>query len=176
MLRSPYLVRIVIFCTNNAAPKSIILSCIIFLYKNLKSCYIQFFKRCFFFVFCLFYFFLFNNTLHVMFYTFYWDIFQYKYMQIAFHVVKQYHARVTSKYFCLLFIIIIFLPISVLVYLPIYLAWMNFPLGLFGKIYNLSKMCNLDKYFSFAKSNLSGNSFTYLRHFVTFLFFVFIKK
>ena len=162
-----------IFCTNNAASKSIILSCIIFLYENLKNCYIQSFKRCFFFVFCLFYFFLSNNTIHVMFYTFYWDAFQHKYMQITFHVVKQYHARVTSKYFCLFFIIIIFLPISVLVYLPIYLAWMNFPLGLFGKIYNLSKMCNLDKYFSFAKSNLKRKFLHVLKAFPNFSFFCF---
>ena len=60
-------------------------------------------------------------------------------------VIKQYHAQVTLKYFCLLFIIVIIhLLISVIVYLPIYLAWMNFSVGLFGKIDKLSKMCNLD--------------------------------
>ena len=40
-----------------------------------------------------------------MFYTYicYWNIFQYKYTtQITFHVVKQSHARVTSKDICLL--------------------------------------------------------------------------
>ena len=52
-----------------------------------------------------------NNTLHIMFYTYicYWNTFQYKYIiQITFHVVKQTHARVTSKDTCLLFIIFIF--------------------------------------------------------------------
>ena len=34
----------------------------------------------------------------------------------------------------------------------------------------------IDKYFPFAKSNLRKNSFTQLRDFVTFLFFVFIEK
>ena len=100
----------------------------------------------FFSVFCLFCFLLSKNTLRVMFYTYvcYWNTFQYKYIQITFHVVKQYDARVTSKYFCLLFMIIVYLPVSIFVYLPIYLAWMNFPVDLFRKIDNLSKMCNFD--------------------------------
>ena len=34
----------------------------------------------------------------------------------------------------------------------------------------------IDKYFQFAKSNLPGNSFTRLKHFVIFLMFVFIEK
>ena len=90
-----------VFCTNNAASKSIILSCIIFLYEKLKNYSIQSFKECLFFVFCLFCFLLLsNNTLHVMFYTYicYWNTFQYKYIiQFTFHVVKQSHARVTSR-------------------------------------------------------------------------------
>ena len=95
--------------TNIAASKSIILSCIIFFYKKLKNCSIQSFKECLFFVFYLFCFLLlFNNTLHVMFYTYicYCNIFHNKYIiQITFHVVRQFHARVTSKDICLLFII-----------------------------------------------------------------------
>ena len=59
------------FCSNNAASKSMVLSCVIFLYEKLKNSSIQSFKECFFFVFCLFFFFVFflslsNNTLHVM--------------------------------------------------------------------------------------------------------------
>ena len=87
------------------------------------------------------------------------------------------------KCFCLLFIIIIYLPIWVFVYLPVYFARMNFPVGHFGKIDSLSKMCNLDnscknfdKCFSFTKSNLREKSFTHLRHFVTFLLFLFSLK
>ena len=52
---------------------------------------------------------LFNNTLHVMFYTYicYWNTFQYKYiMQITFHVVKQSHVWMSSKDICLLCIIL----------------------------------------------------------------------
>ena len=97
-------------CTNIAASKSIILSCIIFLYEKLKNCSMQSFKECLFFVFCLFGFLLLsNNTLHIMFYTYicYCNIFQYKYIiQVTFHVVKQIHARMTSKDICLLFIIL----------------------------------------------------------------------
>ena len=59
----------------------------------------------------------------------------------------------TSKYFRLLFFIIIYLPISVFVYLPIYLAWMNFPVSPFGKIDNLSKICNLDNFYKNPKEN-----------------------
>ena len=68
----------------------------------------------------------------------------------------------------------------------IYLAWMNFPLGPFSKTDNLSKMDNLDnsckdprkidKYFSFAKSNLRENFYMHLRDFLTFLLLVFIEK
>ena len=96
------------FCTNNAASKSIILSCIIFLYEKLKNYSIGSFKECLFFVFCLFYFLLLpNNTLHVMFYICYWNTFQFKYIiQITFYVVKQSHSRVTSKDICLVFIIL----------------------------------------------------------------------
>ena len=94
-------------CTNNAASKSIILSCIIISYDKLKNYSIQFFEECLFFVFCLFCFLLLsNNTFHVMFYT-YRNTCQYKYIiQITFHVVKQTYARVTSKYICLIFILL----------------------------------------------------------------------
>ena len=99
-------------CTNIAASKSVILSCIILFYEKLKNWSMQSFKECLFFVFCLFCFLLLsNNTLHVMCYTYicYWNIFQYKYViQITFHVVKQFHARVTSKDIYLLFIILFF--------------------------------------------------------------------
>ena len=74
----------------------------------MKNYSIQYFKECLFFIFCLFCFLLLSiNTLHVMFYTYicYWNTFQYKYIiQITFHVVKQSHARVTSKDIFLLFI------------------------------------------------------------------------
>ena len=103
-------------CTNNATLKSVDLSCIIFLYEKLKNYSIKSFKECLFFVFCLFCFLLLllllllsNNTLYVMFYTYicYWNIFQYKYIiQITYHIVKQSHARVTSKDICLLFSIL----------------------------------------------------------------------
>ena len=63
---------------------------------------------------------------------------------------------------------------------------MNFPVGHFTKIDNLREMCNFDNScknpeetdinFAFAKSNLREKSFTDLRHFQTFLLFVFIKK
>ena len=69
------------FCTNNAASKSIILSCIIFLYEKLKNYSIQFFKECMFFVFYLFCILLLsNNTIYLMFYTYIccWNTFQYK--------------------------------------------------------------------------------------------------
>ena len=90
-----------ISCTINAASKSIILSCMICLYEKLKNYSILIFQRMFF-VFYLFCFLslFFTNILHVMFYTYicYWNTFQYKYIiQITFHVVKQSHARVTSK-------------------------------------------------------------------------------
>ena len=80
---------------------------------------LQSFKECLFFVLCLFCFlFLSNNTIHVIFYTYicYWNTFQYKYIiQITFHVVKQSHARVTSKDICLFTLYhIVSLPISVL--------------------------------------------------------------
>ena len=42
------------FCTNNVASKSIILSCIIFLYDKLKNYSIQSFKECLLFGFYLF--------------------------------------------------------------------------------------------------------------------------
>ena len=94
--------------TNNAASKSVILPCIIFLYEKMKNYSTKFFKECLFFVFCLFCFLLLSkNTLHVMFYTYicYWNTFQYKYITlITFHVVKQSHVRVTSKDICLLLI------------------------------------------------------------------------
>ena len=96
------------FCTNNAGSKSIILSCIIFLYEKMKNYSTQSFKE-FFFVFCLFCILLWsNNTLCVMFYTYicYWNIFQYKHIiQITFYVVKQSHVQVTTKDICLLFIL-----------------------------------------------------------------------
>ena len=126
-----------LFCTNNAASKSIILSFIKFLYEKVKNYSMQFFKECLFFVFCLFCFLLLsNNTLYLMFYTFicYWNTFQYQYIsQITFHVVKQYHVRVISKEKKRRFSVIF-----------VYLAWMNFPVGPFAKIDNLSKMCNFD--------------------------------
>ena len=62
---------------------------------------------------------------------------------------------------------------------------MNFPVGPFAKIDNLSKMSNLDnskaigkidKCFSFTKSNLCENPFRHIRYFLTFLLFVFIEK
>ena len=59
------------FCTNNAASKSIILPCIIFLYEKLTNQSIQSFKKYLFFVFCNVCFLLIsNNTLHVTFYTY----------------------------------------------------------------------------------------------------------
>ena len=62
------------------------------------------------FVFYLFYFLLLSNkTLYLMFYTYiwYWSRFQYKYI-IQITVVKQCHARVTSKGICLFFILLFF--------------------------------------------------------------------
>ena len=123
------------FCTNNAASKNIVLLCIIYLYDRLRKYSIQYFKECLFFVSCFFCFLLLsNNTLHVMVYTYIWNVFQYKYIiQITFHVVKQYHARVTSKERKRRFSVIF-----------IYLAWVNFLLGSFAEIDNLNKICNLD--------------------------------
>ena len=54
-----------VFCTINAASKSIILSCAIFLYENLKNYSIQSFKECLFFAFCLSYFSLLSNNIHL---------------------------------------------------------------------------------------------------------------
>ena len=136
---------------------------------------------------------------------------------------------------------IIYLAISIFLYLSIYLVWMNFPVGphcvkkcpyleLFWSVVSRiwteygEKFCislysvrmqenadqnnsewgdflcgafrkkfitwakcvtltiltkiptKIDKFFSFAKSNLCKNSFTYLRHFISFLLFVFIGK
>ena len=48
-------------------------------------------------------------------------------MQITFHVVKQSHIQMTSKEKKRRFFVIF-----------IYLAWMNFPVGPFAKINNLS--------------------------------------
>ena len=97
-------------CSNNAASKSIKLPCIIFLYEKLKNYSIQSFKECLFFISCLFCFLLLsNNALHVIFYAYicYWNTFQYKcIIHITFHVVKQSHARMTSKDICLLFILL----------------------------------------------------------------------
>ena len=45
ILRSEEPARIVFFCTNNSASKSIILACIIFLYEKLKNYSIQSFKH-----------------------------------------------------------------------------------------------------------------------------------
>ena len=81
-----------------------------FLYEKLKNYSIQSFEEYLFVAFGLFCFLLLsNNTLHVMFYTYicYWSTFQHSYIiQINSHVVKRYHARVTSKDICLLFIIL----------------------------------------------------------------------
>ena len=62
----------------------------------------------------------------------------------------------------------------------------NFPVDPFAKISNLSKTCNFDnsykyprkigKYFPCAMSNLRENSFTHLKHFLTFLLLHFIEK
>ena len=96
------------FCANNAASKSIILSCIIFLYEKLKNFSIQSFKECLFFIFCLFCFLLLsNNTLHVILWTYvrYWNTFQYKYVS----------ASDFQRYFFTLYHIIS-LPISVYIY------------------------------------------------------------
>ena len=65
------------FCTNTAASKSIILSCIIILYEKLKNYSIQSFKECLYFVFCLFGFsLLLSSTLHLMCFTYicYWNL------------------------------------------------------------------------------------------------------
>ena len=64
-----------LFRTNNAVSRSIILSCIIFLYEKLKNYSIQSIKECLFFVFCMFCLLLLsNNTLYVMFVCFDWKI------------------------------------------------------------------------------------------------------
>ena len=107
--------RIAFFHTNNAASKSIILSHI-FVWK-IEKLLNPIFQRMFIFRFLLALFFLFNNTLHVIFYTYicYWSRFQYKY--ITFHVVKQSHAGVTSKDICLFFIIL---------FLCLFLFFLNF--------------------------------------------------
>ena len=121
-----------------------------------------------------------------MFYTCYWNTFQYKYIQITFHVVKQYHARVTSKYFfysLLLLFVYLFLSLSICL---ITLRGWTFPWAFWGKLITLAKCVTLtilaktlrkiDKYFSFAKSNLHENSFRHLRHFVIFLCCLFSLK
>ena len=60
---------IYIFCITNAASKSIILACILFLYEKMKNYSIQYFKEYLFFVFFFFYFLLLsNNTLYVMYF------------------------------------------------------------------------------------------------------------
>ena len=64
-----------LFRTNNAVSRSIILSCIIFLYEKLKNYSIQSIKECLFFVFCMFCLLLLsNNTLYLMFVCFDWKI------------------------------------------------------------------------------------------------------
>ena len=70
-------------------------------------------------------------------------------------------------------------------YLSTLHGW-TFPWVLSGKVITWAKYITLtifaktprktDKYFSFAKSNLHENSFTHLRHFVTFPFFWFHWK
>ena len=72
-----------VFCSNNAVSKSILLSSVKFLYEKLKKYSMQSFKECLLFVFCLFLFcfvlLLYNNTLHVMCYTYicYWNTCKY---------------------------------------------------------------------------------------------------
>ena len=71
---------------------------------------------------------------------------------------------------------------SLSIYLFTLRKW-TFPWALSGKLIIWAKCVTLtvlakilrkiDKYFSFVKSNLRESSFTYLRHFVTFLFFYF---
>ena len=124
--------------------------------------------------------FLSNNTLHVMFSTYicYWNTIQYKYIQITFHVVKQYHARVFSKDIWLLFIMLfICLFLSLFVYQFTLSGW--FFLWAPSQKFIIWEKCvtlailgktprKIDKYFSFTESNLCKNSFTLLKHFVWF--------
>ena len=89
--------------------------------KNLRD-------RLFFVFFSFCFLLLSNNTLHVMSYTYicYWNRFQYKYIiQITFHVVKQSHARITSKV-TLFTLYHISLPISVLSRLR-FISWSSRP-------------------------------------------------
>ena len=152
-----------LFCTKNAASKSITSSFVIFLYEKLKNYSMQFFKESLFFVFGLFCFLLLSdNILHLMFYTFIccWNTFQYQYiLQITFHVEKQYHVRVTSKEKKRRFSVI-----------SIYLAWMNFSVGPFApkenwQIFTIHKVKSMWKFLHVLK-----------KHFLTFLLFVFIEK
>ena len=64
-----------LFRTDNAVSRSIILSCIIFLYEKVKNYSIQSIKACLFLVFCMFCLLLLsNNILYVMFVCFDWKI------------------------------------------------------------------------------------------------------
>ena len=104
-----------LFCTNNAAWKNIVLSCVIFLYEKMKNCSTQSFKECLFFVLFLFCFLLLsNNTLHVMSYAYicYWNTIQYKYIiQITLYTV-------VSKVKCIILIILPKTPRKIGKYFP----------------------------------------------------------
>ena len=93
-------------CTNNAASKSIILPCTIFLYEKWKTTQHSLSKKCWFSIFCLFLL-LSNNTLHVIFYM--WEWFQ--------------------KIF--VYSLSCFLPISVLSWLC-FISWSSPPSSLFN--------------------------------------------
>ena len=72
---SPLPPCIMFFCANNAASRSIILSCAVILYKKLKSYSTQSFKECLFFVFLLLCLLLLSHsTLYLMFVCFDWKI------------------------------------------------------------------------------------------------------
>ena len=97
-----------LFRTNNAASKRIILSCIIFymITKNWKTV-----QSLFFFLFLLSFLLLSNNTLHVMLHSYisYWNTFQYKCtLHYYFSCRKTISARVTSEDIC--FILILLFP------------------------------------------------------------------
>ena len=159
------------FCTNNAATKSIVLSCIIFLYEILKNCSINLsknvrvsFSTCF--VFCYYLMIISNNVPYL--YSLLKHI-QYKYAS----------ASDFKRYFFALYHIISF-PIYVLSRLyfiswssppPLLFNWprtqlcLKFPNHIYVLMWSIIHCVNLRKFF-----------FTDLRHFLTFLFFVFIEK
>ena len=139
------------FCTNTAASKSIILSCIIILYEKLKNYSIQAWKECLYFIFCLFGFLLLSsNTFHLMYFTYicYWSTFS-----IKIHYTNYFSCCKT---------------ISCASEFERYLFTVYHIISLFA-LFHEALLLKLS-------SNLREKSFTHFSNFLTILLFVFIEK